>query len=160
MREEDAGESLERRRAGEEREFRNGAWKTETIFLAPAGERPRRREELIEMAEEHLGMQRVDAERIYEIAREEHLEPALAFELVRSGLAVSGLEVPDAEPIVDVGEPTWVEPVDAASAENVERERKLRASFRRLRGLTDRHPAAEKALEEYAAEPDVEPSGF
>lgn len=132
----------------------------EVVFLAPADERPRRREELMEMAEDRLGMERSQAEWIYEIAREEHLEPALAFELVRTGLAVCDLEVPDAEPIVDVGGPDWVDPVETGPLAAVERERKLRSSFRRLRGMAERSGSAEAALREYAAEPDVEACGF
>lgn len=114
----------------------------------------RRRIELVEDAVRSAGVERELAEEVYDIAREEGVEPAFAFELVRCGVAVCGPEeMPEAEAI-STGRPPWLEP--PVPGEEAARERRLRNSFRRLRGLLERHGSPEEALVEFAREPDVE----
>ena len=123
-------------------------------FAVGAGERPRRREELVELAEEKLSLPREEAESIYDIAREENLEPALAFELVRAGLAVClpATEAGDA-PVIDTGNPQWLE--TAPPPAEADWERRLRATLRRMRGLVEKHADDDAALAAFVREPDV-----
>ncbi len=115
--------------------------------------RHRRRVELIDRAvkEDHVDPEL--AEEVYDLAREEGVEPAFAFELVRCGVAVRDLdtEEPDATYTVR-GYPNWLE---SLPPEEARRERLLRSSFRRLRGLLEEHGSAEDALIAFAREPDV-----
>jgi hypothetical protein len=53
----------------------------------------RRREELLERAESEQDMDREIAELVYELALDEGLEPAFAFELVRCGIGVQDHDV-------------------------------------------------------------------
>ena len=120
----------------------------------------RRRIELVERAVEEEGLDREMAEEVYDIAREEGLEPAFAFELVRCGVAVCEPEEQE-EPIATTsikGQPEWLEaPVPT---EEATRERRLRMSFRRLRHLLEERPTAEDALIAFAQEPDVRRCGY
>lgn len=129
----------------------------ERVFTTPDGDRPRRREELVELAETRLGLGRSEAEEVYDVARAEGLDPAYAFELVRCGIAVCDFEVPDAEPIVDTGEPDWVDERPSAAPE---RERRLRTSFRRLRGLLESSESPEAALDTFVRDPSVDDCGY
>lgn len=113
----------------------------------------RRRSELIERAVREDGLDRDLAADVYDIAREEGVEPAFAFELVRCGVAVLDLDEvePEAESVAQAV-PTWYESPHPAEAR---RERQLRTSFRRLHSLLERHATAEEALIAFAREPDV-----
>ena len=123
-------------------------------FAVGVGERPRRREELVELAEEKLSLPREDAEAIYDISREEGLEPALAFELVRSGLAVCLTpETTGDAPVIDTGNPQWLEA--APPAEEADWERRLRATLRRMRGLVEKLNDDDAAFAAFVREPDV-----
>jgi hypothetical protein len=140
------------------RRYREGSASGPNVeaLLRSAGEAedaPRRREESIRWAERELGFERPFAALIYDIGREERLEPGFAYELVRCGVGVLALAEPtDGETTVE-GAPDWVaQPAGRASAE---RERTLRASFRRLRGHLERQPSAEAALAAFVDEPDV-----
>lgn len=114
----------------------------------------RRRIELVEDAVRDVGLGREEAEEVYDVAREEGVEPAFAFELVRCGVGVGGFgEAPDAE-AVTTGRPPWLEGV--VPREKAVRERWLRNSFRRLRGLLEEYDSPEEALIEFAQEPDLE----
>lgn len=119
----------------------------------------RRRIELIERATEEEWMDREMAEEVYDIAREEGLEPAFAFELVRCGVAVCEPEGP--EPIATTsvkGRPEWLsQPVPT---EEATRERRLRMSFRRLRSFLEEYETPEEALIAFAQEPDVRACGY
>lgn len=110
----------------------------------------RRHEALMEWADTELGLERAYAEQVYALAEQEDLEPVLAFELVRSGLGVRELEAPEQ----DMGEasqqapPEWVAE-EVVELDDVELERRLRASFRRLRShleVSDTPAAAVQAL--------------
>ncbi|HEX7051684.1 MAG TPA: hypothetical protein VF188_15880 [Longimicrobiales bacterium] len=122
-------------------------------------ERHRRRIELIERAVHEGWISAEEAAEVYDVAREEGLEPAFAFELVRCGVAVcEPEEVPPEAPEVLKGQPEWLEsPVRPGAAV---RERRLRMSFRRLRGLLERYGTPEEALTAFAQEPDVDTCGY
>jgi len=126
-----------------------------------AAEISRRRIDVISEAEA-AGMSPELAEMLYDVSREEGLDPLLAYELVRSGLGVSpppdGVENAPSQPTTDKYVPEWLYP--AASTDAVLRERMLRVSFRRLRALLEEHPQAEEALRAFAREPDVGHYGY
>ncbi|HEX7119296.1 MAG TPA: hypothetical protein VF212_10935 [Longimicrobiales bacterium] len=115
--------------------------------------RHRRRSELIDRAVEEDDVDADLAAEVYDLAREEGIEPAFAFELLRCGVAVRdiGGEAPEATYTVR-GYPNWIQ---ALPAEQARRERMLRTSFRRLRALLERSDSAEDALIAFAREPDV-----
>lgn len=102
------------------------------------------------------------AEMLYDVAREEGLDPVLAYELVRSGLGVSpppdGVANAPSQPTSDKYAPEWLYPPVPTDA--VLRERMLRMSFRRLRALLERHADPEEALRAFAREPDVGQYGY
>ena len=119
----------------------------------------RRRSEVVERAVGEAGLARGEAEQAYDLAREEGLDPALALELLHCGVLVRGPG--DSEPIslrhdtvLEEMPPEWLRgppPPD----EHARRERRLRASFRRLRVLLEERGAPEEALIAFAEEPDV-----
>ncbi|HET7321386.1 MAG TPA: hypothetical protein VFI96_02750 [Longimicrobiaceae bacterium] len=121
----------------------------------------RRRSELVEEAEA-CGMSRELAEFLYEVAREEGLDPGLAMELVASGLAVcpppDGVSNASEAPATDKYLPTWMFP--ASPPERVMRERTLHLSFRRLRSFLERYHDVEEAFRHFADEPDVGHCGY
>lgn len=97
------------------------------------------------------------ADQIYDIAEEEGLDPAFAFELVLMGIGVRDLAPPAEDEWVETqvgAPPTWVTEPDR-SPESAERERHMRNTFRRLRRMLEEHPAPRSALEAFAREPDV-----
>jgi hypothetical protein len=110
-----------------------------------------------------VGMADELAEMLYDVAQEEGLDPALAYELVRCGLGVlpppEGVDNAPHQPVTDKYRPEWLEsPVDPDS---LLRERTLRLSFRRLRALLQAHPGdAAAAFRAFAREPDVGPVGY
>lgn len=126
----------------------------------------RRREDVVRRAVAQGDLGRADAERIHDIAREEGLEPAFAFELVRSRVAVC--DAPPDAPVPPEGTsldgvPEWIAPSAVSEplpTEAVVRERRLRLSFRRLRGHLERSGTAEEAILSFLAEPDVGECGY
>jgi hypothetical protein len=122
----------------------------------------RRRIDLVREAVE-MGMSDELAGMLHDVAVEERLDPALGLALVRSGLGVvvpaEGVDnAPDAT-TTDRYRPEWLEPPVPPDA--LLRERTLRVSFRRLRGLLERHPGdAHGALRAFAQEPDAGPVGY
>jgi hypothetical protein len=112
----------------------------------------RRRLELVEREVEEGRVARELAEEVYDLAREEGLDPLFAFALVECGVAiVIEPDEPDA-PAVSDRAPEWIHP---AHLERDDRERRLRRTFRRLRSLLERSATPEDALAAFAAEPDV-----
>ena len=109
------------------------------------------------------GMSPELADMMYDIARDEGLDPALAFELVLSGLGVvppeGGLVNAPEQPSTDKYAPGWVV-TPPAPPDLLLRERTLRLSFRRLRALLEEHQGAEEALTAFAREPDVGRTGY
>jgi hypothetical protein len=128
---------------------------------ADAAERARRRMDVIEEAQAE-GMSPELAEMMYDVAAEEGLDPAFAFEVVRSGLGVApppeGVANAAEQPASDKYYPTWLLP--ASPTDDVLRERMLRLSFRRLRSLLETHADPAEAFRLYAREPDVGVYGF
>jgi len=124
-------------------------------------ERSSRRSELLKEAEAD-GMSQDLAERIYEVAREEGIDPALGYELVRCGLGVvppsEGLTTSPEQPTTDKYLPQWMFP--PVPTDTVLRERMLRFSFRRLRGLLEEHQEVDLAFRAFAEEPDVDSQGY
>lgn len=127
-----------------------------------ADELSRRRIDVVQEAVA-VGMSDELAEMLYDVAREEGLDPVLAYELVRSGLGVlppaDGVENAPQFATSDKYRPEWLEsPVDP---DTVLRERTLRFSFRRMRGLLQQHTGdAAAAFRAFAREPDVGPVGY
>lgn len=116
----------------------------------------RRRAELVDRAVAG-GMTWEDAEGVYELAREEGLDPALAFELLYCRVLVDPTSVsdrPDDSTLLESTPPDWIAPAPPPPAQ-ARQERRLRASFRRLRRLLEERGAPEDALVAYAEEPDV-----
>ena len=110
-----------------------------------------------------VGMSDELAEMLYDVAYEEGLDPALAFELVRSGLGVlpppEGVDNAPQFAVSDKYRPEWLEP--PVDPDTLLRERTLRFSFRRLRALLEQHTGdAAAAFRAFAREPDVGPVGY
>jgi hypothetical protein len=124
-------------------------------------ERSRRLIEIVEDAERD-GMPRDLAERLYEVAREEGIDPALGYELVRCGLGVGpppeGLSNAADQPASDKYLPEWMFP--PTPPDTLLRERMLRFSFRRLRSLLEQHQDLDEAFRAFAREPDVGTHGY
>lgn len=124
-------------------------------------ERSQRRIEVLQDAEAE-GMSYELAELLYDVAREEGLDPALGFELVRSGLGVApppeGVSNAPSQPETDKYVPEWLGP--ALPPDALLRERMLRFSFRRLLKLLEEHEDVDEALRAFAREPDVEYLGY
>ena len=121
--------------------------------------RERRRSSLLEDAA-HEGIPTDVAELLYDIALEEGLDPPVALELIRTGLAVnapveSGSPDP---PVTDRYLPTWIFP--ATDPDTIRRERSMRVSFRRLRGFLEAERDVEAAFRRFAAESDVGYYGY
>jgi hypothetical protein len=122
-----------------------------------ADDTPRRRVELVERAVA-AGHTREYADLIYDLAEEEGVDPAFAFELVLLGIGVRELSPPNDDNWTESqveAPPAWVgedEPAPDAAA----RERHMRATFRRLRRMFEEHQAPTAALQAFAAEPDVD----
>lgn len=117
---------------------------------------PRRRVELVERAVAQ-GHSIEYADQIYDIAEEEHLDPAFAFELVLNRIGVRELAEPTDDAYVETqveAPPEWVaepDPSPIAAAH----ERHMRNSFRRLRRMFEQHGTPTAALQAFANEPDV-----
>ncbi len=119
-------------------------------------ERPRRRIELVERATA-AGHSIEYADRIYDVAEEEAVDPALAFELVLGGIGVRDLTPPVADAWLETQvetPPDWVteprtEAVEAAH------ERRMRTTFRRVRSLVERYGSIRAGIEAFMREPDV-----
>src|SRR5690606_35679150 len=108
----------------------------------------RRHEALMEWAEEH-GLERSYAEQIYALAEEEELEPMLALQLVRAGIGVRELQLPEQdmdEEATQQAPPDWVAE-DAVELDDVALERRLRATFRRLRSHVETSGSAADAVQ-------------
>jgi hypothetical protein len=120
-----------------------------------------RRSDILEEADE-AGMSPELAELLYDVARDEGLDPALAFELVKTGLGVvppdDGLSNAPSVPTTDKYLPPWMFP--PTPTDKLLRERMLRVSFRRLLALLEEHEDAAKAFNQFANEPDVGHFGY
>lgn len=126
-----------------------------------AGGLERRRSEVLEEGEA-AGMSGELVELLYDVAREEGLDPGLALELVRSGLGVmpprDGLVNASDTPASDPYLPAWMFP--PSPPDHLLRERTLHVSFRRLRALLEEHHDIDEAFQRFAREPDVGHVGY
>jgi hypothetical protein len=167
-REESAGYALDayserrRRRRAEDTYFGSADVLLERVESGwGEGERTQRRIEVLRQAEAD-GMPLELAEMLYDIAREEGVDPGLAYELVRSGLGVippqEGVSNAPSQPETDKYVPEWLGP--AMPPDDLLRERMLRLSFLRLRGLLRQHQEVADALRAFANEPDVGLMGY
>lgn len=164
-REETAGRALQAYRERRRRRRADDTYFGSADLLAEAGvdaaELSRRRVDIVQEAQA-AGMPAELAEMLYDVARDEGLDPAFAYELVRSGLGVAppreGIDNAPEQPTTDKYVPEWLLP--AQPPDEVLRERMLRLSFRRLRALLEAHPAPEDALRAFAREPDVGQYGY
>jgi hypothetical protein len=124
-------------------------------------ERARRLNEILEDAEAE-GMSRDLALRLYEVAREEGLDPVLGYELVRCGLGIApppdGVSNAPGQPVSDKYLPEWM--FAPTTPDTLLRERMLRFSFRRLRSLLEEHEDVDEAFRAFAREPDVGSYGY
>lgn len=124
----------------------------------------RRREELVSAAVAEGELTRLQAERVHDIAAEEGLEPAFAFELVRSRVAVCDPlpHAPTPDDTLVEGAPEWIALAGAEPVLSTElvSERRMRMSFRRLRGCLERCPTAEEGLAAFVSQPDVDDCGY
>lgn len=116
----------------------------------------RRQDELLDIATDEDGMPRSLAELVYDLAAEESLPPAYALALVACGVGVQELTAPEStdDESIQQDPPGWVAEADLTPAE-IARERRLRASMRRLRAHIEKADSAEGAVDSFLAEPDV-----
>lgn len=159
----DAYRERRRNRRGEDTWFGSGEGTLENAEQGMnADELSRRRIDVIQEAV-GVGMPDELAEMLYDVAREEGLDPVLAYEIVRAGMGVlpppDGIENAPQFATSDKYRPEWLEsPVDP---DTLLRERTLRFSFRRVRGLLEQHTGdAAAAFRAFAREPDVGPVGY
>jgi len=121
----------------------------------------RRREELTQRLTD-AGHSREYADQLYDVATEEGVDPAAAFELVLCGVGVQDLGGPTPDQWKETqveAPPAWV--TDAAPpADEAARERQLRTSFRRLRSALESAGSAQAAVRAFVKEPDVGPVDF
>jgi hypothetical protein len=118
----------------------------------------RRHEALMEWAESELDLDRAYAEQIHALAGEEELEPIYAFLLVRCGIGVRELEEPAQDGKEEAAQktpPGWLKRA-SVELDDIALERRLRASFRRLRGHLASAPNPGAAVTAFLAEPDVD----
>jgi hypothetical protein len=157
----DAYRERRRQRRGEDTYFGSAELLENAEQVLTKAEHERRRIEIMNDADA-AGMPPDLADMLYDIAREERLDPSLAFELVRSGLGVApppdGVSNAPVQPTTDKYTPEWLgAPI---GADELIRERTLRLSFRRLRGLLETHSDPAAAFRAFAREPDVEHVGY
>lgn len=115
--------------------------------------REHRREALVERAEAR-GLGRPEAERAYDLALEEGLEPAYGVALAAEGISVQMLGQPLPADATETVEPEWID--RPPSREEAARERRLRETFRRLRSFMEDADVPGEALARFAREPDLE----
>jgi hypothetical protein len=115
----------------------------------------RRREDLIQRVLD-AGHPHEYADQIYDVALEENCDPALAIEVVLAGVGVRDLmpaELDSWEETQVEAPPQWIQA--PPPADEADRERHMRLTFRRLRSLTEEHGSSQEALKAFVREPDV-----
>ena len=122
---------------------------------ADANGESRRREDLIQRVLD-AGHAHEYADQIYDVALEENCDPALAIEVVLAGVGVRELmpaELDNREETQVEALPQWIQ--EPPPAEEADRERHMRLTFRRLRSLVEEHGSSQEALKAFVREPDV-----
>lgn len=115
--------------------------------------REHRREALLERAEAR-GLGRGEAEKAYDLALEEGLEPALALAVVGQGISVRSFGGTAPAEATEPVEPEWID--RPPSAKDAAQERRLRETFRRLRSFLEEEATPAEAVARFAREPDLE----
>ncbi|HSH46396.1 MAG TPA: hypothetical protein VK966_11185 [Longimicrobiales bacterium] len=115
--------------------------------------REKRRETLIERAESR-GLERADAERAYDLAREEGLDPVYGLALVGQGISVRSFGGEANVEVAEAVEPEWID--NPPDPDEASLERRLRETFRRFRSFLEREPSVRDAIREFGKEPDLE----
>lgn len=151
-----------RRRRGEDTYFGSSALFRATIEDGvPEDELDSRRISILDEAVAE-GVPLDLAELLYDIAWEEGLDPAVGFELVRTGLGVAppadGVSTTAEAPAVDRYLPPWMFP--PTPPDTLLRERMLRFSFRRLRRFLEQDDDVDTVFRKFANEPDVGHYGY
>jgi hypothetical protein len=151
-----------RRRRGEDTYFGSADALLEHCEVGiDSSELERRRSDIVEDGEQS-GMPRDLVELLYDVAREEGLDPGLGLELVKSGLGVmpppDGVSNESEVPASDRYLPAWMFP--ASPPDHLLRERTLHMSFRRVRALLEEHHDIDEAFRRFASEPDVGHVGY
>lgn len=151
-----------RRRRGEDTYFGSSALLRATIEEGITEEAlDSRRSSILEEAQKE-GVPQDLAELLYDVAWEEGIDPAVAFELVRTGLGVAppdgGVSTAGEAPATDKYLPAWMFP--ATPPDQLLRERMLRFSFRRLRSFLQKVDDVDEAFRLFANEPDVGHYGY
>ena len=151
-----------RRRRGEDTYFGSADALLEHCELGlDSTELDRRRSEIMEDGEQ-AGMPPDLVELLYDVAREEGLDPGLGLELVKSGLGVvpppEGISNESSAPASDRYLPSWMFP--PSPPDHLLRERTLRFSFRRLRSLLQEDHDIDEAFRRFATDPDVGHVGY
>ena len=119
----------------------------------------RRHDELIEWAVEELGLERRFAETVYEVARQESVDPAIAFELIRCNVGVrDDAAKSGAAPSLQSTPPDWI--AAAPPPDEAHREWRLRTSVRRLRSLLETAASPGDALIAFANASDVDEESY
>jgi hypothetical protein len=119
----------------------------------------RRREELVRRATADGLLEREQADEVYDLAADESVDAGYALALVRSGYLVRELVPPEPpEETMQQDAPPWVG--ETPATDEVVRERRLRASLRRLRQMLERCDGPAAAVDAYLAEPDVAPGEY
>ena len=129
--------------------------RTEDLLDRLSNTQPARREELTARAVE-AGHSREYADLIYDVALEEHVDPAVALELVLAGVGVRELggTAPEHWEETQVeAPPQWIG--QPPSQEQALREKHMRLTFRRLRSMVEEHGALGPALHAFMRAPDV-----
>jgi hypothetical protein len=115
----------------------------------------RRHEGLMEWSEADLGLDREYAEQVYALAEEENLLPVYGLILVSCGMGVRELEEPEEdEEAAQQAPPDWLG-TESVELDDVELERRLRATFRRFRSHLEASPDRAAAVQAFLAETDV-----
>ena len=115
--------------------------------------RENRREALLERAESR-GLGRGEAEKAYDLAREEGLEPAYGLAVVAEGISVQTFGGGAAVEAAETVEPEWIDRPPSRDAAT--QERRLRETFRRVRSFMESEESPAEALTRFAREPDLE----
>lgn len=116
----------------------------------------RRREDLVQRVAD-AGHPREYADQLYDVANEEGVDPAAALELVLCGVGVRELGGPQQDQWKETqveAPPPWLTD-EPPPADEAARERRVRASFRRLRSAMERSSSAAEAVRQFVREPDV-----
>lgn len=151
-----------RHRRGEDTYFGSDELFLDVVTHGTSGDELDSRRSSIMREAERDGVPLDLAELLYDIAWEEGIDPALAYELVRTGLGVTppqdGLATTPDEPVSDRYLPAWMFP--ATPPDTLLRERMLRVSFRRIRSLLEAEADPDEAFRRFANEPDVGHFGY